>query len=371
MKIGLDAKRAFLNQTGLGNYARFVINGLLTYYPEHTYYLFTPKTSEAFLNELAPYKQVHIVTPQTGFGKLFPSYWRSNQLGEIAQSLALDVFHGLSNELPTTISAFSGKKVVTIHDLIFKRYPHYYKRIDRAIYERKFSFAANAADTVIATSRQTANDIHSFLQIPSEKVTVGYQNCSPAFGIQPSSDMLQRVREQYGLSQKFILSVGTIEARKNQLTLLKAFHQSQLEQVQLVFIGKETAYAEQLHAYIKAHGLQDRVLWLKNVGPSELPVIYKLAEVFVYISEFEGFGIPVLEALRAHTPVIAANTSSLPEVGGNFVPYIEPNDVSGLQALLETQFHHPKPIDKAGLHEHLSQFDTKALMAQLMTYYTS
>lgn len=371
MRIGLDAKRAFLNQTGLGNYARFVINGLLTYYPEHTYYLFTPKTSEAFLNELAPFQNVHIVTPQTAFGKLFPSYWRSNRLGQIAQTLALDVYHGLSNELPTTISDFTGKKVVTIHDLIFKRYPHYYKRVDRAIYERKFSFAANTADTVIATSRQTANDIHTFLHIPAEKVKIGYQNCSPAFEVKPSPETLQRIRKQYVLTERFILSVGTVESRKNQLTLLKAFHQSQLEHVQLVFIGKETAYAEQLHAYIKIHGLQDRVLWLKNVGSDELPVIYALADVFVYISEFEGFGIPVLEALRADIPVIAANTSSLPEVGGSFVPYIEPNDVSGLQALLETQFHHPKPIDRAGLQAHLLQFDTKALMAQLMTYYTS
>lgn len=370
MRIGFDAKRAFNNGTGLGNYSRFVINGLLKHFPEHEYYLFTPRIKPEFEHFYAPGSNVKIITPDSFLGKTFSSLWRTYAIAEMCNQLRLDVFHGLSNELPVGIDKFRGKKLVTIHDLIFLRYPDYYNNIDRYIYTKKFKYACTQANTVIAASEQTARDIASWFHTDKNKTLVGYQNCDERFSLKASVEQQLQVKQKLQLPEKFVLCVGTIEKRKNQLTVLKAFHQLNEPGFSLVFIGRETDYATELKSYITANHLSASVMFLKNISQDELPVIFQLAEAFVYASEFEGFGIPVLEGLRSQVPVIAANASSLPEVGGDAVAYFDPHSAGELtQRLQEVLLAGIDSSLKDKMARQVQQFETKPLMEQLMEAY--
>lgn len=371
MRIGFDAKRAFNNGTGLGNYSRFVINGLLAHFPEHEYFLFTPAIKPEFRHFFKEGTNVKVVTPDSFLGKTFSALWRTYSIAEMCTALKLDVFHGLSNELPVGIEKFKGRKLVTIHDLIFMRYPDYYNNIDRYIYTKKFKYACQQADVVVAASKQTERDLISWFRTDQRKITVIYQNCDDRFGVRAGNEVKQAVREKHRLPERFMLCVGTIEKRKNQLTVLKAFHQLNEPGLSLVFIGRETAYSDELKAYIQAHGLGSRVFFLKQISSDELPVIYQLSSIFIYASEFEGFGIPVLEGLRSNVPVITANTSSLPEVGGNVVTYFDPHSAEELTTRLKELLAAPEQLLKSPelIGQQIRQFDTRLLMQQLMEAY--
>lgn len=367
MRIGFDAKRAFNNHTGLGNYARFVIQGMLAHYPEHEYVLFTPSINPAFKELFTQHPNVTIVTPQSWWGKRFKSLWRTHGIGRLCSELKLDVYHGLSNELPAGMDSFSGKKLVTIHDLIFLRYPQYYKLIDRFIYKRKFKTACQAADVVLAASQQTATDIETFFQVSRDKVRIGYQNCAPHFHQNQSKSELEEVRERYGLPADYMVCIGTIEERKRQLMLLKAYHQLNTD-AHLVFVGRRTAYAAQLDAYIATNGLQQKVRFIEGASFNDFPAFYRLSKLAVYVSEFEGFGIPVLEALRCGTTVVAAQTSSLTEVGGDAVYYVKGNDPGEWAQVLNDAIL--QPIPPSLIQAQVAKFDTPTLMLELYAAYT-
>lgn len=368
LRIGFDAKRAFNNQTGLGNYSRFVIEGMVKEFPQHEYYLFTPTIKPGFAGFMQGYDNVHIITPQHFLGKAFKSLWRTYALTALSNKLNLDIFHGLSNELPANIEAFKGRKMVTIHDLIFMRYPHYYKSIDRAIYKRKFKTACVHADVVVAASDQTAGDLISFFGIDPGKIKVVYQGCDRQFGHRVSDIEKQEVQAKYRLPSSFIVCIGTIEQRKNQLTVLKAFHQANVD-LSLVFVGRQTEYARQLHQYIAQHQLQDKVRFVEGAAFADFPAFYQMAALAIYASEFEGFGIPVLEGLKSNTNMIVANTSSLPEVGGGAVTYFEAGNEQQLSGLIEKVLYSDFNTDKVS--EQLAKFDTGLLMQQLNTLYQS
>lgn len=368
MKIGFDAKRAFNNKTGLGNYSRFVINGLIQHFPQHEYFLFTPHIDPEFESFYTPSPNIKLVTPDSLLGKTFPALWRTYAIADMCNVLNLDVFHGLSNELPVGIDRFNGKKLVTIHDLIFLRYPTYYNNIDRYIYTRKFKYACAQADIVVAASLQTQSDIIKYFHTSDSKIKVGYQNCDERFAVMANDGIKSALASKLNLPSQFMLCVGTLEQRKNQLTVLKAFHLAQLNNLSLVFVGRETAYAKELHDYVTQNGLENQVRFLQNISATDLPVLYQMAKVFIYASEFEGFGIPVLEGLRSGIPVLAANSSSLPEVGGPAAQYFQHNNASELADLLRLTLSSNQHQPNIG--NHLQQFDTAILMQQLINLYT-
>lgn len=336
LKIAFDAKRAFNNSTGLGNYARFVIRTFVQYYPQHTYYLFTPQIAPQFADFMQTLPNVKVVSPQSAIGKVFASFWRTYAISNMCTELGIDVYWGLSNELPVGMEQFNVKKIVTIHDLIFLRYPGYYNNIDRYIYQRKFSYATRVANCIVAASNQTAADVHSFLSAPQDKITTIYQDCDPIFRIDSAEQIQMLVLEKYGLQRsKYILCVGTIEPRKNQQVVLDAFNQAAIKGMKLVFVGRKTGYVSVLESYISKHKMQDQVLFIDNLPHQQLPSLYHQAYASVYASKFEGFGIPILEAMCCGVPVIAAVTSSLTEVGGEACLYFAPNDVPSLVSHLD------------------------------------
>jgi glycosyltransferase involved in cell wall biosynthesis len=365
VKIGLDAKRAFGNATGLGNYARWLIRGLVLHYPQHQFYLFTPTLNNDFEHEVATWPNCTIISPH-GPSKLFKKMWRTYAIAALCNELQLDVYHGLSNELPVGIENFAGKKLVTIHDLIFLRYPHYYSNIDRYIYKKKFTYAAKHANWLIATSKQTSSDLSDILGISEDKIRVVYQNCSDTFGPQAMTKPLPE-----WAVKPYMVCVGTIEPRKRQKQLVKAFAKANIPQMHLYIIGRSTSYANEVETEIVKNGLQHRVSILNNVNTSELPAMYAHSKAAIYLSEFEGFGIPLLEAMRCNAPLIAANTSSLPEVAGDAALYANIDDTHTLATHIASLANDPDVANKlkqaAAIQAHT--FDNNVLLANVMALY--
>lgn len=361
MKIAFDGKRFFSNASGLGNYSRDLVRILAAYFPENQYILFNKNQSERGKEIL---NLPNVSFTETSKGNLS----RQFKMGKDAQNASTDIFHGLSGELPLKWNNKPIKKVVTIHDLIFLRFPKYYSFFDRKIHFWKFRKAAEQADLIIAISEQTKRDIIKFLKVPERKIRVVYQGCHQSFKESQSAEFLNAVKEKFKLPQKFILNVGTVEERKNLFNIVKAVNGTEIT---LVVVGKKTKYFDKVEKYIVKNKLQHQIFFLENVSMEELAAIYKLAEIFVYPSFFEGFGIPVIEALFSGTSVITSNTSCLPEAGGNDSVYIDPHNSEDLKSkivfLWNNEAERKRRVEK-GL-EYVQKFNDVNIANELIKVY--
>ncbi|PWN71371.1 glycosyl transferase family 1 [Chryseobacterium phosphatilyticum] len=325
MKIAFDAKRFFHNTSGLGNYSRDLVRILSQYEPDNEYLLLNKNKSERGKDILDRSNVKFVETSKGNFSRQF-------KMGKDAQKLGADIYHGLSGELPLKWDKTPIKKVVTIHDLIFVRYPEYYSFFDRKIHFWKFKKAAETADKIIAISEQTKRDVIEFLKVPETKIEVIYQGCHKAFKEQQSQEFIQGTKDKFRLPERFILNVGTIEDRKNLLNIVRAIHETNIP---LVVVGRKTKYYQKIAAFLKKNKMENQVIFLEGVSMDELAVLYKRADIFVYPSFFEGFGIPVIEALFSKTVVVTSNTSCLPEAGGKDSVYIDPNNYLDLRAKIQ------------------------------------
>ncbi len=365
MRIGFDGKRTTQNFTGLGNYSRYVLRILGQYHPENHYSVFAlrphPRTEELNIPSISfhyPQKQ------------LLKSYWRTYGIVNELKHEGIDLYHGLSNEIPFGLKQAGISSVVTIHDLIFLRYPHYYPFIDRKIYEFKFRHAAGHADKIIAISEQTKKDIINYFNIEKDRIEVIYQNCDPIFQQVLSDQEKLRIRSLYNLPEKYLLNVGTIETRKNLLLAVKALKELD-SNIHLVVVGKETPYIEKINNFINSNGLTKRVRFLKNIDFKDLPGIYQQADIFIYPSEFEGFGIPIIEALHSGIPVIAAKGSCLEEAGGDGSIYVDPADHLSLadQIRLVLEDENKRQAMISAGREHLKKISDEKIANQLVKLY--
>ena len=361
MKIAFDGKRFFSNNSGLGNYSRDLVRVLAKYFPDNQYILLNKIETEKGREILS---STNVSFKKTSDGNLS----RQFKMGKDAQNLNADIFHGLSGELPLKWTKKPIKKIVTIHDLIFLRYPKYYSFFDRKIHLWKFRKAAKNADLIIAISEQTKQDVIHYLKVPESKVKVVYQGCHQAFKEYQSAEFLQSVKEKFKLPERFILNVGTIEERKNLLNIVKAINGTKIP---LVVIGKKTKYFKKIQKFIIKNKIQHQVLFLENVSMEELAAIYKLADVFVYPSFFEGFGIPVIEALFSETPVITSNSSSLPEAGGKDSVYVNPENFADIKSKILFLWNNEaerKRRAERGL-QYAQIFNDKKIAEELMKIY--
>ncbi len=331
MRIGFDGKRAVQNFTGLGNYSRYIVDILCQFGLENEYVLYAPKKREnKRLDKLTKqYQQLQLSYPTTSSWKKLSPLWRVWGVTRQLEKEKIDIFHGLSNELPLNIHQSEVKSIVTIHDLIFLRYPQYYHSIDRKIYTYKFRKACENADKIIAISECTKRDIIEFFRIPADKIEVVYQGCDPSFIHPVAEEKKREVRAKYQLPDHYILNVGSIEERKNALSAVQALMMLP-EQIHLVIVGRHTEYTDKVEHFIKENKLEERVHIISNVPFDDLPAFYQLAEIFVYPSRFEGFGIPIIEALYSGIPVVAATGSCLEEAGGPDSIYVHPDDIKGM-----------------------------------------
>ena len=324
MKIGFDAKRVFHNNRGLGNYSRDLIR-ILQENTSDELVLFNPKPKKR--DDITITKQTKIITPLSFLGKKFRSLWRLLGITKLAKNEHLDIYHGLSGEIPRGISQHT-RTIVTIHDLIFVRYPKLYSFFDRKIHFLKFQYAALKSHHIIAISEQTKQDIITFLGIPEQKISVVYQGCHKSFKQTYSKEQKEQVRQKYQLPKQFVLSVGAIEPRKNALEIVKAI--TNLD-ISLILIGKKTKYFDTIENYCIENQMQNRVFVLENLPMQEIAIIYQMASVFCYPSIFEGFGIPIIEALFSKVPVITSKGSCFPEAAGTHSLYVDLNEQTANQ----------------------------------------
>lgn len=326
LTIGFDAKRAVLNLTGIGNYSRLVFDVLTDRYPDNRYLLFTPRFKpNPRLQPLLQRLGIEIRTPDTTAGRVASHWWRTRGMTSQLQRSGIDLYHGLSNELPAGIARSGIPSVVTIHDLIFRRVPQSYHTADRRIYDWKFRHAAEAATRIIAISRRTAADIEELYGIDPAKIDVVYQGCAPIFHQPVSPQHIAQVKAKYRLPESYIAAVGTVEMRKNQLLAVNALPMLP-HSLQLVIVGRRSGYAPELDRAIAKVGMGSRVRFLSDVDFTDLPAVYAGAVAASYTSRYEGFGIPVIEAIASGTPVIAATGSCLEEAGGPGALYVDPDD---------------------------------------------
>lgn len=374
MRIGFDAKRAVQNFTGLGNYSRYLIEILYRFYPENEYFLYAPHicSNPRFNHLLTACPSLSCISPK-GLWKKCRSAWRSIGITRSLEKDHITIYHGLSNELPLNIrKATHTRSVVTIHDLIFLRYPQCYPPIDRFIYTYKFRKACQDANAIVAISQCTKQDIIHYFGIDADKIHVIYQGCDEVFTHPAPEQLKQEAREKYHLPAKYILCVGSIEERKNALLAVKAMPGIP-EDIHLVLVGKRTNYTNQIDAFIKSHRLEKRVHLLHDVTFQYLPAIYQQAEIFVYPSRFEGFGIPIIEALHSAIPVIAATGSCLEEAGGPDSLYVRPDDKEGMTKAICSLLNHPEKrqhMIEQGL-KYVTRFSEQRQAEELMNLYRS
>lgn len=367
MRIGYDAKRIFHNASGLGNYGRDIIRILSTHYPENKYVLFNTRPDK--LKRFKFCANTFESLPEDFIGRNFPAYWRRFSIKKQIQKENLDLFHGLSGELPHNIITTGVPSIVTIHDLIFMRYPQWYSVIDRTIYTMKARKACKESNHIIAISHQTKNDIVELLNISPDKISVTYQTCHPAFKDDHSDEILRSIAQKYSLPKQFILTVSTVEERKNLLTIVKSLF---LHQLPLFVVGSRgTNYFKKVKNFIAENNLQNRVYFLDDITMQELAIIYRLATVFCYPSIIEGFGIPVIEALYSKTPVITSLYGCFKEAGGPDSFYIDAFDYKALANII-VQLQQDESLYKSVAekgYEYVQRFNDDVIAGEMMQVY--
>lgn len=330
--IAYDAKRAFLNYRGLGNYSRTLLAQLSRYYGNNHYVLCTPKDAHTYpwLSE-APFEKV---TPQ-GWWSLAPSVWRRYGIPSALRDKHVDIYHGLSQELPEGIEQLGCKTIVTMHDAIFMRYPELYSATYRASFMRRNQSACERADRIIAISEQTKKDFMEFFGVEESRISVVYQGCNDVFWQPIEPQQIHAVTALYQLPEAYILSVGALEKRKNYVRLIRAVGSAHID-LPLVIVGKGNPSQTRL-LYETAKQYEVTLRLMEDVRTEDLPVIYHQAAVFVYPSLFEGFGIPILEAARCQTPIVTSSGTCFEEIAGKGALYVSPTDEQAIgQAIRDT-----------------------------------
>ena len=330
MIIGFDAKRIVRNGTGLGSYGRNMINCLADIaHPKDRLLLYSPDEGrEDLRSQVTTTDNMVFRYPDS---HLPHSLWRTFGISSQLTRDGVDIYHGLSSELPIGIRKTGIRSIVTIHDLIFLRHPEYYNPIDVMTYRWKFHKTIREADRIIAISECTKHDIMQYGNVDESKIALIYQSCSTRFRQRASIETCNAVRERFLLPSRYMVSVGTIEERKNILLAVKAL--AYLPQdISLVVVGRPTSYSAKVERYAQTNNLSNRLLMLHNVGNTDLPAVYQMAEMCVYPSRYEGFGIPIIEAIQSGLPVVACTGSCLEEAGGRDSIYVGPDDAEGMAA---------------------------------------
>ena len=373
LTIGYDAKRAVSNGTGLGNYCRTLLNDLGTIDTTDSFRLYVPDLGRDDLrSQLDMPRNMSFVTPANKLVKPLRSLWRIKGIVNDLKRDGVDIYHGLTGELPLGLSEAGIKSVVTIHDLIFMRCPEYYNPVDVAIYKWKLRNAIRQANRIIAISECTRRDIMELGEIDDSRIHVVYQSCGTRFCQQVGEAQKAEVRSRYSLPQRYILFVGTIEERKNALLAAQALPYLS-DEIHLVLVGRQTAYAKTITSFARQNGLANRMHMLSGVPTSDLYAIYQQAECFVYPSRYEGFGIPVIEAIQSRLPVIACTGSCLEEAGGPDNVYVDPDEPQEMAMAIKSITDNPdaaRQIVTRSL-DYIRRFENGNVAQEMLNVYRS
>ncbi len=322
LKIGFDAKRLFNNFTGLGNYSRTLVSNLQKLYPHHEYHLFTPKVVKC--KETAPFLESPFIIhyPQSSLERIL---WRSLRQSFIVNQLNLDIYHGLSHEIPFGMNQ-EIVKITTFHDLIYEKKPRLFGWLDTKLYQFKYRSSAKRSDHIITVSNQTKEDLEYVYNISPEKITTIYQSLSESF-----------VNHKLNLqTEEYFLFVGSIIPRKGLIHIINAVHdQPEGSRRKVVVIGQGHDYLQQCQHLVNKLGLESKFDFIGRVSNEELYEYYDRCIALLLPSQYEGFGIPIIEALYRKKPVITTANSAMSEAMGPGGISLEWGDVKGLRNAMD------------------------------------
>lgn len=335
MRIGLDFTSAVHQGAGIGRYTRGLVQALSQLHPENEYVLLVSgrPSADALPPSLPGNFRIRYLPLAHRWTTVL---WHRLRLPVPADLFIgrVDIFHSPDFVLPPLAS---GKKILTVHDLSFFRYPQGAEPSLRWYLEGAVPRSVARADLLFADSQCTKKDIVDILRVPEEKVEVVYPGVDPIF--QPVEDEAEkkRMKAKYGLHAPFILSVGTIEPRKNFPGLMRGFRILREEHKiphELVIAGAPGWLYQGIYREVDELRLGGNVLFLGYVPDWELPALYSLAEVFAFPSFYEGFGLPPLEAMACGVPTVVSNVASLPEAVGDGALLVPPEDTEALAEAL-------------------------------------
>lgn len=334
MLIGIDASRTAVTQrTGTENYSLYLIRKLIEVGGAHHFRLYfnqPPQVGLFIRNERVQWR----VMP-------FPRLWTHLRLAWEVTLHPPDVLYVPAHVVPLL---HPRRCVVSVHDLGYLHHPQAHTRWGRWYLDLSTRFNVRSAQRVIADSQATRQDLVSHYKVNAEKIVVAYPAGTP--GLAPVTDpaKLDRIRHTYDTGRSYFCYVGTLQPRKNLDTLLKAF--SSLiargaipDDVRLVLAGKRGWKCEDIVELAHSKGLDERVVLPGYVPSQDLPALLSGALAYVLPSLYEGFGLPILEAMACDTPVICSDTSSLPEVAGDAALYVSPHDTEGWARAMARIYH--------------------------------
>ncbi len=331
MLIYLDVSAAVHRRAGLGRYAESLTRALVAADPDR-YGLFYNR--ERSIEPLDGLEHLPTRTVALGYKPWRMLVWLG-QLARIGFDRLLPdgaLFHATEHLL---LPLRSIPTVLTVHDLIFRHLPDHHKPLNRWYLNLTMPLYCRRATRIIAISRHTRDDLVASYGLPPEKIDVVYEAAAPHFRPQPP-EKVAAVRARYGLPERYILSVGTIEPRKNLTRFLTVFERAYREGATegWVIVGKRGWLYGDFFARLERSPVRDAVLFPGYVPDEDLPAVYAGAQALAFPSLYEGFGLPVLEAMACGTPVLASRGSSIPEVGGAAALYFDPLDTDGMTETL-------------------------------------
>lgn len=328
MRIAFDGTTLRPGRTGVGYYTEHLLHHLAIEAPEAAITVVSNGTVDTGL-PLPRHVATHVVR-----SRLPRLAWMQTVAPRVLRQLRADVAHFTNGMVPL---ASPVPTVVTIHDMSLTLYPGFHPRRRVLLNRPLVNLAARRADAVITVSESAKADIVRLYGIDPARVHVVHEAAAPGFSRVGDPAMLARVRARYGLAERFVLYVGTIEPRKNLPMLLEAFarhrHEGRLPH-QLVCVGPYGWLSEDIGSRVDRLGLRDAVRFAGYVPFADLPAIYSLAEMFVFPSVYEGFGLPVIEAMSCGVPVVTGRVPALNEVTGAAVELVDPLDAVSLGAAL-------------------------------------
>jgi glycosyltransferase involved in cell wall biosynthesis len=332
MRVGLDGYPLSEPLTGVGHYTLELAQALARNFPSDYFELVSPKAFAGTLVKDNTLPNLSFVKPKSSSVR---GHWWSVGLPLYARKASFDLFHGTNYELPLWNNR---RSVLTIHDLSTLLFPDLHRRPLARRARVRLPWAAKMATAIVTPTEAVKREVCEQLRVKPEKVTAIHE--APRSFFRPASaDESDETRKRLGVEDVFLLFVGTLEPRKNLLTLLKAFAQILREtqmRPQLVIAGGEGWLMTQTESFIESAGIKDRLLFTGYLRDEELRALYSSCVALVYPSLYEGFGLPPLEAMACGAPVIASRIAALQEVLGDTAILIDPLDSESLtRAIVE------------------------------------
>ncbi len=361
MKIGIDCRLHYYNRTGIGHYIR----NLIREFPESA-----NTEMELVLLQSRREREALLQAPRMRCRRVFTPAHHPVERWFLAAEIAaqrLDVLHSPDHVAPKRTG---WESVVTIHDLCFLAHPEAYDSASLLYYTQVFRTLPRTAK-VITVSEFTRHEVLNRISIAPEKVITVYEAVDPAYYTRTEADC-EHIRRRLGISEPYILVVGTIEARKNLERVIEAYAVlPRRDRPQLVFAGGRGYQYENVLEAVQGHRLQDQVKFLGFVDDAELPMLYSGAVCLLFPSLYEGFGLPILEAMACGCPVITSNFGSMAEVAGDAAILVDPNSAAAIAQGISSLLSDTALRDgmNARGHARVKQFSWRTAAQQTLAVY--